>query len=420
LLNANDADSSFIADLAGTYKVELTVNDGNADSTVSMLTVSVTDIPIPIASAGPDMSEQLGQQVTLHGSGSHDINNGTLTYAWQLNHHPSASKIVFSTNTDESPQFTPDVEGTYVFKLIVNNGVADSAADTVTITIKPVAAQVVHQDLYQDLLDLGLDSTDAHYLVDNHKSEASSVVANTNRLFKGVTITDSMFKGPTAAGASAFNNLPTPPNFTPNGWEARHRTVFKKAFGRINFVVNSSKFKAAFDAQINLLDTAYQGIIPGFSESIAFPTSYEQFVTDGNAAIAKSKHLFQFFLSDNTTGIAWGSHDVTDKESALKLLVERVGMMGDAAGTTKPWDINQAAGLTFHELMHSLGYNHDGTLTEIGLIPNNIPYFVQIIASYRSEDILAVYCNGLIVPCSPPNITYGTPNALFTQYFGNK
>jgi hypothetical protein len=184
--------------------------------------------------------------------------------------------------------------------------------------------------------------------------------------------------------------------------------------------VNSSKFKAAFNAQINLLDTAYQGIIPGFSESIAFPTSYEQFVTDGNAAIAKSKHLFQFFLSDNTTGIAWGSHDVTDKESALKLLVERVGMMGDAAGTTKPWEINQAAGLSFHELMHSLGYQHDGTGAETTLKPTNIPYFVQIIASYRSEDILAVYCGGAIAVCAPPHIVYGTPNALLTQYFGNK
>jgi hypothetical protein len=416
LLNADNADSSFIADLAGTYKVELTVNDGNADSTVSMLTVSVTDIPIPIASAGPDMSEQLGQSVTLHGSGSHDINNGTLTYAWQLNHHPSASKIVFATNTDESPQFTPDVEGTYVFKLIVNNGVSDSAADTVTITIKPVPAQVVHQDLYQDLLDLGLDSTDAHYLVDNHKAEATSVVANTNRLFKGVTITDSMFKDPTAAGASLFRSH----NLTAAGWEARHITVFKKVFGRINFVVNSSKFKAAFDAQINLLDTAYQGIIPGNFESIAFPSSYDQFVSDGTAAIAKSNNIFQFYLSDNTTGTAWGAHEPGDKESALKLLVERVGMMGDAAGTTKPWEINQAAGLSFHELMHSLGYQHDGTGAETTLKPTNIPYFVQIIASYRSEDILAVYCGGAIAVCAPPHIVYGTPNALLTQYFGNK
>ncbi|MGB0937087.1 MAG: PKD domain-containing protein [Colwellia sp.] len=415
--DADMADALLSADTAGTYKISLSVNDGETDSTVSELTLSVEEIPLPIANAGADASEQLGQQVTLHGAGSHDLNNAVLTYSWHLNHQPTSSTLTFNESTDEAPQFTPDVEGVYVFKLIVNNGTADSAPDTVSINIIPIPTQTVQVDLYQSLLDLGLDSTDAHNLVDNHKAEAEAVIANTNRLFKGVTLTNDMFKGPNATGANTFRSN----NLSPGGWESRHITRFKKAFGRINFVVNSSKFKAAFDAQVALLNTAYQGTIPGSFENIAFPASYDQYIADSNAAIADSHNIFQFFLSDNTTGTAWGAHDVYDADGhKLKLLVERAGMMGDAAGSTKPWDINQATALSFHELMHSLGYQHDGTSNETTLKPNNIPYFVQIIAGYRSEDILATYCKGSITPCAPPDIRYGTPNALLTQYFGNK
>ena len=93
-------------------------------------------------------------------------------------------------------------------------------------------------------------------------------------------------------------------------------------------------------------------------------------------------------------------------------------MMGDANSKGEVWTVNQAAGLAMHELMHSVGYDHDPSNATTTLKPNNIPYFVQIISSYQETDIFNTYCGGSAA-CSSQNIKYGYPDALLTYYFGN-
>jgi hypothetical protein len=87
----------------------------------------------PVADAGPDQSVTTGAMVMLDGSGSSDADGDTLSYTWTLS-APAGSASVLSGDAAASPSFTADVDGDYVLSLVVNDGAASSAADSVTIT----------------------------------------------------------------------------------------------------------------------------------------------------------------------------------------------------------------------------------------------------------------------------------------------
>ncbi len=88
----------------------------------------------PVADAGRDQSVVTGSTVTLDGSASGSSSGGTLSYAWTLTARPAGSTAVLSSATAVKPVFVADAEGPYVLSLTVNDGTANSDADTVTIT----------------------------------------------------------------------------------------------------------------------------------------------------------------------------------------------------------------------------------------------------------------------------------------------
>jgi hypothetical protein len=87
----------------------------------------------PVADAGPDQAVLVGDTVTLDGSGSSDVDGDSLTFDWALISVPAGSGATLSDSTAVMPTFVADVAGTYTAQLIVNDGMVDSAPDTVAI-----------------------------------------------------------------------------------------------------------------------------------------------------------------------------------------------------------------------------------------------------------------------------------------------
>lgn len=145
LSDATTSKPTFTADIAGTYDVSLTVNDGTVDSEADTVTITVeetmTNTP-PVANAGADQEVAVNQKVTLNGSDSSDNDGDELTYLWEMTSKPTSSNSSLDGSTTSSPTFTPDISGNYVIKLIVNDGKDDSAEDSVTVTAKNINVDI--------------------------------------------------------------------------------------------------------------------------------------------------------------------------------------------------------------------------------------------------------------------------------------
>jgi hypothetical protein len=128
---------TFTANLAGTYVVNLLVNDGKVNSSnVSAVTVTASAAnSAPVANAGTSQTVVVGSTVTLTGAASTDANSDSLTYKWTLTTKPTGSTATLSSTTGVSPTLRVDIVGTYVASLIVNDGKVDSAVATVPITV---------------------------------------------------------------------------------------------------------------------------------------------------------------------------------------------------------------------------------------------------------------------------------------------
>jgi len=97
---------------------------------------------LPVADAGPDQTVLVTDTVQLDGSQSSDADGDLLTFQWTVVSAPAGSAATLSDSTTVRPTFLVDRPGTYVVRLIVNDGLTDSAPDTVqigTANSRPVA-----------------------------------------------------------------------------------------------------------------------------------------------------------------------------------------------------------------------------------------------------------------------------------------
>lgn len=89
-----------------------------------------------------DVTAAVGDTVALDGSGSSDPDGDALTYAWTLVARPSGSNAALDGGNTATPTLVVDVPGTYTLELVVSDGSASSAPDTVrvlTANTAPVA-----------------------------------------------------------------------------------------------------------------------------------------------------------------------------------------------------------------------------------------------------------------------------------------
>lgn len=116
--------------------------NGPANPTVSWALVNSPPPPppantAPTANAGPDKTVREGLRVVLNGTRSSDPDDDPLTYRWT---QISGIPVTLLDDVPSAPRFAPPIVPTNTpevlsFQLIVNDGLLDSAADTVNITI---------------------------------------------------------------------------------------------------------------------------------------------------------------------------------------------------------------------------------------------------------------------------------------------
>jgi hypothetical protein len=125
--------SRFTADKPGIYVASLVVSEPTA-VTVQAFAANVP----PVAVAGLAQSVMFGKEVKLDGRGSSDANSDPLTYTWTLVSVPDGSGSVATFNAvknSQTPTFTPDKAGSYVFSLVVNDGKVDSNVSATVVTV---------------------------------------------------------------------------------------------------------------------------------------------------------------------------------------------------------------------------------------------------------------------------------------------
>ena len=135
LSNPTAAAPSFMADKAGQYVVQLIVNDGTVNSRPDTVTIAAAmGNTTPVANAGPDQTVAVGASVILNGNASHDVDRNAMTYQWALTTKPAGSAAALANATTAMSNFVADVAGQYIAQLIVHDGMASSAPDTVIVT----------------------------------------------------------------------------------------------------------------------------------------------------------------------------------------------------------------------------------------------------------------------------------------------
>jgi hypothetical protein len=176
---ANTATPTFIADVHGDYILQLLVTDPWTQSEPDTVTISFENLK-PVANAGTSQSVVVGDTVTLDGSGSLDANNDPLTYKWEFSSVPEGSLSAISDTAAVITTFIPDLPGTYVVQLVVNDGLVDSDPSTIqveVVTLQTIAIEVV-QHTETDIVALPANVFKNANMQNTFLNKLNAVIAN--------------------------------------------------------------------------------------------------------------------------------------------------------------------------------------------------------------------------------------------------
>src|SRR6185312_15460574 len=116
----------------GTLQFSLVVNDGEVNSQPSVVTITVTTAPLPVASAGPDQTIPKRSYGLLQGSGT-DSNHQALTYQWQ---QVSGTPVTIQNAGSSFASFVaPATTDDLKFSLTVNDGTSNSQPSYITFHV---------------------------------------------------------------------------------------------------------------------------------------------------------------------------------------------------------------------------------------------------------------------------------------------
>lgn len=125
---------SFVADVVGTYVVQLLVTDEAGLASASDEVVISSENLAPTANAGDDQLVIVGTTAILDGTASSDPELDTLSYSWTISVAPAGSIAALSGADTATAILTPDVEGIYTVTLEVSDAIGPGTPDSVQIT----------------------------------------------------------------------------------------------------------------------------------------------------------------------------------------------------------------------------------------------------------------------------------------------
>jgi len=134
--NPTQQDIYFVPDVAGIYKISLTVSDGANNSAPDVVTITASNRPVAVLAA--DTTLQIGEKYFYcDGSNSYDVDGDALTYSWRLISMPTDSKGQLYQIDQPISILRLDKVGEFVLELTVTDGISNSEAETIKVNVLP-------------------------------------------------------------------------------------------------------------------------------------------------------------------------------------------------------------------------------------------------------------------------------------------
>jgi hypothetical protein len=154
---------TFVADAAGEYSLQLVVNDGVLGSTPDTVLVRANSPPVP--NAGPDLTGNVGEDLSLAGTLSSDPDGDPVTYSWSVQSGPGGGAAIADA-TGSTATFRATAAGTYVVALSVSDPFGSAAIDTATVIIREITPPPTSMpEIWVDDVSVSEDETDGTNLV---------------------------------------------------------------------------------------------------------------------------------------------------------------------------------------------------------------------------------------------------------------
>ncbi|GAD80863.1 hypothetical protein [Vibrio ezurae] len=303
-----------------------------------------------------------------------------------------------------------------VSALILNGCDADSVdhvQDKLEVALKNAGEELSNIEIEKVLeKKFHLTHSDAVFVAKHHHDQAKYVSEKHDPIFANV----------------AFNFTSTS---VPKGWETKLETPtpwtdaaqnnVRRMLGQIAFILNTKEFESRFNTAglERMSDSAFHS---GYRDAGVIPSDYTAFKYVVNDRIQNwgDHPTYQLSAFDKITSNS-GHFDSTQSEPNIYVSLHAMEQTSD---------LHQNSAQLLRELTRTVGYSHDGVND---LTPNNIPYYVQAIASQggmntTSCDILmdsgkvqnGVWASNCNTDATNTDVATQTLNAdIFSRFFGN-